>query len=408
MKKNLRKTLSSALTVLMTLMRLSGYFVAGATSSSKGISVEKNNGRWAAVKNGKVATSYTGVAKNQNGWWRIKNGYVDFSYTGIANNENGWWRIENGKVNFKATGVYKNENGWWRVENGKVDFKATGVYKNENGWWRVENGKVNFNANGVFKNENGWWRVSKGKVDFNFTGIAGNAYGNWYCKNGKVDFNKNGTVSYNGKKYIVENGKASIYNPAPEKFDANVVKTQLQTKAYSYKSTYGDYGYCVLKIKNGSQYTIDISTDITFFASGNMVDTASDSEYDVPAGHEIILYGMSDSAFDQVTYSLTVEETEYYKPVAQNLIITDQTISGDKVVFTVKNTGSDTVEFPKVTALFFKNGALVDTDYTYTSTGNNVQLVSGQSVNKDLSTYGKEFDTVELYASGRSAFISRY
>ena len=169
--------------------------------------VKSSDGKWALYENGKVKTSYTGIAKNQYGWWRVKDGYVDFNANGIYKNEYGWWKTTNGKVTFNETGIFKNEYGWWRVENSKVNFQANGIYKNDYGWWKTTNGKVTFKENGVFKNEYGWWKVENSKVNFNFTGIASNKYGKWYVKNGKVDFTKNGKVKYNGKTYTVVNGK---------------------------------------------------------------------------------------------------------------------------------------------------------------------------------------------------------
>ena len=172
--------------------------------------VKGTDGKWAKYVNGKVDTSYTGIAKNQYGWWRVKDGYVDFNANGIYKNEYGWWKTTNGKVTFNETGIFKNEYGWWRVENSKVDFSANGIYKNQYGWWKTTNGKVTFKENGVFKNEYGWWKVENSKVNFNFTGIASNKYGKWYVKNGKVDFTKNGRVTYNSKTYTITNGKAKL------------------------------------------------------------------------------------------------------------------------------------------------------------------------------------------------------
>lgn len=168
------------------------------------------DGKWAMYKNGRVDTSYTGVAKNENGWWRVEKGYVNFNAQGIYKNDYGWWKTTDGKVTFKEIGVFKNDYGWWRVKDSKVDFKANGIYKNKYGWWKTTDGKVTFKENGVFKNEYGWWKVKNSKVDFNFTGIAKNKFGSWYIKNGKVDFNKNGKVNYNGKTYRVTDGKATL------------------------------------------------------------------------------------------------------------------------------------------------------------------------------------------------------
>lgn len=157
-----------------------------APSSSKSVTIAKDsNGKWGAIKNGKIDKTVTTVAKNKYGWWYVNKGYVDFSYTGIK----------------------QNEFGWWRIAKGKADFKATGLYSNEYGWWRVENGKVDFNANGVYKNAGRWWYVKNGKVDFSFTGVGSNRYGQWYIKNGQFDSSKNGDYTWNGTTYYVVNGK---------------------------------------------------------------------------------------------------------------------------------------------------------------------------------------------------------
>ena len=147
--------------------------------------VKGPDGKWAMYKDGKVDTSYTGIAKNQYGWWRVKNGYVDFN----------------------ANSIYQNEYGWWKCTNGKVTFDENGIYKNEYGWWKTTNSKVTFQENEIYKNDYGWWKTTKSKVTFKETGIFKNKYGKWYCKDSKVDFNKNGKVKYNGTAYTVKDGK---------------------------------------------------------------------------------------------------------------------------------------------------------------------------------------------------------
>ena len=179
---------------------------AGKTALLNGV-IKGPDGKWAMYQNGKVDTSYTGIANNDYGWWRVEKGYVNFNANGIYKNQYGWWKTKDGKVTFKETGIFKNEYGWWRVENSKVNFKANGIYKNPYGWWKTTGGKVTFKENGVFKNEYGWWKVKDSKVDFSFTGIASNKYGKWYIKDGKVDFSKNGKVKYNGATYSIKNGK---------------------------------------------------------------------------------------------------------------------------------------------------------------------------------------------------------
>ncbi len=214
------------------------YAPANMSGPATGISVTKSGGKWVALRNGQIATDYTGIAKNQYGWWRVTDGYVDFDYTGVAQNEYGWWRVLNGKVDFTANSIYENEYGWWKTFGGKVDFKANGIWKNENGWWKVTKGKVDFFANGVYKNEYGWWYVRGGRVDFSFTGIAGNEYGYWYVVNGKVDFSKNGLVNYNGIDWTVTGGKA--VGPIPK-----AVKTKFEANGCNSASYANSHNYCI-------------------------------------------------------------------------------------------------------------------------------------------------------------------
>ena len=129
-----------------------------------------------------------GIVQGPDGKWAMyKNGKVDTSYTGIAQNKYGWWRIENGYVNFNAQSIYQNEYGWWKCTDGKVTFKEQEIYQNQYGWWKCTDSEVTFKETGIFKNK----------------------YGKWYCKDSKVDFNKNGKVKYNGKTYTVKNGKVA-------------------------------------------------------------------------------------------------------------------------------------------------------------------------------------------------------
>lgn len=164
--------------------------------------------KWAMYKNGKVDTSYTGVANNKYGWWRVENGYVNFKANGIYQNKYGWWKTTNGKVTFKEFGLFEYEGVTYRVECSKVNFNANSIYKGQDGnWYKTTNGKVTFKETGVFQNQYGWWYVKDSKVDFNYTGVASNKYGKWYINKGKVDFTKVGFVKADGKTYTVMFGK---------------------------------------------------------------------------------------------------------------------------------------------------------------------------------------------------------
>lgn len=147
------------------------------------------------------------VEKIDGTWYCVNNGKIEWDYTGIAENEYGWWRIVNGVVDFNCNSVEENEYGWWYIREGKVDFSYTGIAKNANGWWRIEKGKVIFDYNGLAKNENGWWMLQGGKVDFDYNGLSCNQYGFWVLEKGKVNFDYNGNYKFSGISYPVKEGK---------------------------------------------------------------------------------------------------------------------------------------------------------------------------------------------------------
>lgn len=186
-------------------------------------------------------------------------------------------------------------------------------------------------------------------------------------------------------------------------FDESSVLQQLQVTPYTYKTSFGDTQVYVLQIKNNSDYTLDVSASITFLdSSNNMLGTAQSTEYDVPAGKEFVMRFVNESAFDHVDQTLSVKETENFEPVSNELVIDSQSIVGDKVVFSVRNAGALDIEFPLVTALFFKDDQLVHCEFTYVEPEGAENLGAGQSVNKEIHCYSKEFDKVLLFTTGRS------
>ena len=153
-----------------------------------------------------------GVCKGGDGnWYYYVDGKIDTTYTGIAGNHNGWWRIENGKVNFDFNGFAENENGWWYLAGGKVQFNITdiinGTVNGKTGWWYVKEGKIQFDATTIEKNETGWWYVKDGMVDFTYIGIAENKLGQWWVENGKVNFSYSGFAEDNNDWWYISGGQ---------------------------------------------------------------------------------------------------------------------------------------------------------------------------------------------------------
>lgn len=144
------------------------------------------DGNWYYKKDGKVDTTFTGLAENINGWWYVKDGKVDFGFCGFCPNEWGTWYVKYGHIDFQnwsiEYGTINGSEGWYLVEANKF-VKKTGVFHNPNGWWYCKDGKVDFSYNGLASNENGIWFIKDGKVDF---GVNGNTQVNGFFKEGKL------------------------------------------------------------------------------------------------------------------------------------------------------------------------------------------------------------------------------
>ena len=190
-----------------------------ATSSAVSVTVEQgivnvltglckaSDGKWYYYTNGKVDTSFTGMAKNANGWWYVKAGKLDLTYTGMAKNANGWWYMKNGKLDLTYTGMATNANGTWYMKNGKLDTSVSGLIKTNIGWVYLTKGQLDTDFIGMVKNAGIWWYVNKGKIDTTYTGLAKNSNGTWYMKNGKLDTSVSGFIKAGSVWVYLKAGK---------------------------------------------------------------------------------------------------------------------------------------------------------------------------------------------------------
>lgn len=57
-------------------------FFMGTIPGDAKLQYDNTTGQWNVYKNGKIDTSYAGMAGNEYGWWYMTNGGVDWSFTG--------------------------------------------------------------------------------------------------------------------------------------------------------------------------------------------------------------------------------------------------------------------------------------------------------------------------------------
>lgn len=304
-------------------------------------------------------------------------------------------------VNFVLVPDDKNSKPASKVKAVKATNKNTEIPPKEseekpmNSDLRPDNNQSSDNQNAVTNNAakkqfyNEWWF---------WLIVAALAVGIVFLLKGGITKSPSEQITNSGESDVATATNA-ITAPA-KTFDPEKVSKQLEVKQYTYNNRY-DHGV-VLVIKNNSEFTLDLDCNTTFYASDSMIGTAEDYLEDLPSGHEVAIEFRNDAAFERYEYVINAKATEYYKPVAQNLVIENQNIAGDKVVFALKNNGDINVESADVMALFFKGDTLVDVDSTYIS-----DLAPGQSVNKEANSWIDDgFDTVLLYVEARSDYIS--
>ena len=193
---------------------------------------KNSSGVWAYYTDGKIDTTYTGLAKNDYGWWYVNAGYLDLTYTGMAKNAYGWWYVTDGMLDTSYTGLASNDYGTWYMvngalassvsgltkvgsvwvylTNGMVNTGYTGLADNSYGTWYIVNGYIDTSASGMTKAGSTWVYLSNGMVDTTYTGLAKNAYGWWYINAGYLDLTYTGMAKNDYGWWYVTDGKLDL------------------------------------------------------------------------------------------------------------------------------------------------------------------------------------------------------
>ena len=193
--------INTSYTGLASYQGLKYYVLAGSVQENRtGLILYENV--WYYIRNGAVDTQYTGLALNGN-WYYVKKGVVDWTFTGLVLHYGSWYYVEKGKLNWDYTGLALNGN-WYYVKKGVVDWTFTGLVLYHGSWYYVEKGKLNWDYTGLALNGS-WYYVKKGVVDWTFTGLV-LYYGKWYyVEKGKLNWDYTG-LALNGSWYYVKKG----------------------------------------------------------------------------------------------------------------------------------------------------------------------------------------------------------
>lgn len=172
---------------------------------------------------------------------------------------------------------------------------------------------------------------------------------------------------------------------------------------YTLSDSIGWYSRHFMIIKNNSDVTVDVSTSsLAYSADGTMVSAADASLEALGAGCTSILYEAfeTEAQIDHYDTTISVQESEYYDSVIQDLAYTQNDIDGG-AVFQVTNNGDTVAEFVEGYALFFSGDQLVYYEIG-DFTNDSFELNPGETITEQLTAY-EDFDRIEFYMTGRAS-----
>ncbi len=184
-------------------------------------------------------------------------------------------------------------------------------------------------------------------------------------------------------------------------FDASKIASELKViREYRWE----DYStnYLALILKNESAYTVSPRVQISFKdKNGAVVGAENKTEHAFGPGNEMVLVFSNEEAFENYEYIISANEEKYYSECVSDLECTYSTTS-DKVIIQVKNNGDKAARFVEYTTLFKKGGQVIDYDWGYCTDDDSEIKPQMTEIDESSVGYGKSFDSVEIYLTGRA------
>lgn len=195
-----------------------------------------------------------------------------------------------------------------------------------------------------------------------------------------------------------DDGPASVQAEikTPGVFNKDEVISQLEVRELSMT---GIWDYYFLVVKNNSAFDLDLTVELRYYdGNDKLVGVEKREEYAVEAGYPVVFWFMPDEEYARVEYTFSAKEEDWYEPVISDLSY-EESVTDNKVILMVTNNGEKAAEFVEGTVLFYKNGELVNFDWTY-FTDDDSEIKPGDTIIQELHCYG-EFDSHEVYFTGR-------
>ena len=143
------------------------------------------------------------------------------------------------------------------------------------------------------------------------------------------------------------------------------------------------------------------SNSIAYDAAGNIIGAGTGDGSVIRSGHdELIREDITDLPSVPALYNtqISYKVLKHSEDAAASVII-QPTVVNDKIVVTCTNAGTLDAKYFEVTALFFKNGQLIDYYEKYINDAED-QLKAGSTLSGDLYCTNGEFDNYLIYSQG--------
>ena len=196
-------------------------------------------------------------------------------------------------------------------------------------------------------------------------------------------------------------GLGALYNggSGEETEESADVKDIEVLKEYTLPDSFGLYTQHFYVVQNKGDATLDILTStLAYDAKGNPVGVGKSSYEALPPGQTAILCESIETGEEIASYEPTFRvKKSSYDPVLQDLSVKRSDVSRG-VILQITNDGEVDADFVRATALFFKDGELVDsTDHYFINEKST--MAPGETIIEQLKTF-KKYDSIEVYFSG--------
>ena len=180
---------------------------------------------------------------------------------------------------------------------------------------------------------------------------------------------------------------------APELKDIEVLEE------YALRDPDSSYIWHFYLVRNNGTAAADIAANtVAYDADGRVIGAADGALSCLPAGCTGLFYEVFDADGEAAAFDPQFFVTAPFgEPVMQNLEVHEDVLTRGVVVH-VTNNGEKKAESVQITALFFKDGELVDYGEAWFSDSEG-NLAPGKTMSKQIGTE-QEFDSVKVYLAG--------